>query len=131
MRKLTIRWQRLIDEKGETCPRCHETGEAVETIFNRLQKALSDLGFEVELAMDSLDSSTFEETPLESNRIWISGKSLEEWIGATVGKSQCCDACGDNQCRTISADGDTYESIPGDLILRAGLLAAAELLKSK
>ena len=131
MKKLTIRWQRLVDEKGETCPRCRDTGEAVEAVFNRLKQALSGLGFEVELAMETLDLSAFEDAPLESNRIWISGRSLEEWIGATVGKSQCCDACGDNECRTISADGNTHESIPGDLILRAGLLAAAELLRIK
>jgi len=70
----------------------------------------------------------FTKDPLQSNRIWIGEKSLEEWLGASVGKSPCCDVCGDAQCLTISL-GDTFEAIPEELIIRAALLAAAELFQ--
>jgi len=126
MKTLTIRWQRLLDENGQTCPRCHDTGDATLRAFAKLRKALAELGIEVQLQTDALGMPLFTKDPLQSNRIWIGQKSLEEWLGATVGQSPCCDACGDAQCRTIKL-ADTYEAIPEKLIIRATLLAAAEL----
>ena len=127
MQKLRIRWQRLVNETGQTCPRCGETGDTVETAFYKLRQSLAELNIEVELIKETLDFSIFTKDPLQSNRIWIGGKPLEEWIGATVGESQCCEVCGDSECRTISTDQNTFETIPENLIIRAGLLAAAEL----
>lgn len=127
MKKLTIKWQRLVNETGNTCPRCSDTGDTVETVFKKLEQSLSKLNIEVELIKETLDFSIFTKDPLQSNRIWIGGKPLEEWIGATVGKSQCCDVCGDAECRTISTDQNTFEAIPENLIIRACLMAAAEL----
>lgn len=127
MKKLTIRWQRLVIDTGETCPRCDDTGDALEIAFNKLKKSLSELNIEVELIKETLDFSIFIKDPLQSNRIWIGRKPLEEWIGANAGKSQCCDVCGGAECRTILTDQSTFESIPENLIVRACLLAAEEL----
>jgi len=127
MKTLTIRWQRLVNESGQTCTRCEETGDTVKTAFDKLKKTLAVLDIEVELEKETLDFLIFTKDPLQSNRIWIGGRPLEEWIGATVGKSQCCVVCGDSDCRTISTAQNTFEVIPEDLIIRAGLLAAAEL----
>lgn len=127
MKTLTIRWQRLVNESGQTCTRCGETGDTVKTAFDKLKKTLAELDIKVELEKETLDFSIFTKDPLQSNRIWIGGRPLEEWIGATVGKSTCCDVCGDSECRTISTGQNTFEAIPEDLIIRAGLLAAAEL----
>ena len=129
MKNLIIRWQRLINKAGQTCSRCTDTGQTVEAAFTKLKKSLYELGIEVELKKETLDFTIFTKDPLQSNRIWIEGKPLEEWIGATVGKSQCCDVCGDSECRTVSTDQDTFEVVPEDLIIKAGLLAAAELFK--
>ena len=129
MKQLVIRWQRLINESGQTCERCTDTGSTVENAYKKLKKSLVELGIEVELKKEILDFSIFIKDPLQSNRIWIAERPLEEWIGATVGKSQCCDVCGDSECRTISINQDTFENIPEDLIIKAGLLAAAELFK--
>jgi DNA repair exonuclease SbcCD ATPase subunit len=127
MKTLTIRWQRLINESGQTCERCGETGDSLKTAFNKLKKSLSELNIEVQLKEEALNFLIFTKDPLQSNRIWIGGKTLEEWVGGTVGKSQCCEVCGDSECRTILIGQDTFETIPEDLIIRAGLLAAAEL----
>ena len=129
MRKLEIRWQRLINSNGQTCTRCGETGNTVETAFIKLRQALAALDIEVELKQETLDFTLFAKDPLQSNLIWISGKPLEEWVEATVGKSQCCEVCGDLECRTVSTGQDTFEAIPEDMVIRAALLAAAELLK--
>jgi hypothetical protein len=125
MKTLIIRWQRLVNESGQTCERCTDTGSTVENAYKKLKKSLVELGIEVELKKEILDFSIFIKDPLQSNRIWIA----ERPIGATVGKSQCCNVCGDSECRTISINQDTFENIPENLIIKAGLLAAAELFK--
>jgi len=129
MKQLIIRWQRLVNESGQTCNRCSDTGSTVDKAYNKLKKSLAELGIEVELKKEVLGFSIFRKDPLQSNRIWIAERPLEEWVGATVGKSKCCDVCGESECRTISINQDTFENIPEDLIIKAGLLAAAELIK--
>ncbi len=66
--------------------------------------------------------------PSESNRIWIAGRPLEDWLDASVGKSTCCSACGGAECRTLEIGSATFETIPEELILKAALLAAAASL---
>lgn len=128
MRLLTIRWQRLVDENDRTCARCHKTGNAIETAFTKLKKSLSELDISVELKKEALDFSLFLKDPLQSNRIWIGGKPLEDLLGVSIGKSQCCEVCGNSNCRTLSTDKDIFEIIPENWIIRAGLIAAAELI---
>jgi hypothetical protein len=53
---------------------------------------------------------------------------MEDWLRGTVGKSPCCSVCGDSDCRTVEIQGAVFETIPERLIVKAGLLAAAELL---
>jgi len=130
MKALTIRWQRLIDESGQTCKRCKNTGKNIEAAYQKLQKALVELGMPVTLEKITIDYSTFNNDPLQSNQVWISGKPLEEWIGGTVSQSQCCDVCGDADCRTILIGSKTFETIPEKLIIRAGLLAASDLIEA-
>lgn len=128
MKILLIRWQRLTDAHGGTCPRCSNTGDAVVECVERLRLSLRPLGIDVQDERRELTAAEFSTNPLASNRIWIGGKSIEDWLGASVGQSACCDQCGDAECRTLGIDGVHHESVPAHLILRAGLLAAAELL---
>ncbi len=130
---LKITWQRLVDEKGQTCQRCGTTEKELQEAFQSLQKSLAPLGIKVTLEKKSLDHVTCAKDISQSNRIWIEDQSLEEWLGAKVGKSACgfcCAELGDQvQCRTVEVEGQVYETIPADLIIRAGLLAAADLYK--
>jgi len=129
MRELNIRWQRLVDATNQTCDRCGATGAAVVRAVEMLTRGFKELDVEVILKMEALDSATFAQAPLESNRIWIGGFLPEWWLSASSGKSQCCSACGDAECRTLTVDGKTYEAIPVELIIKAGLLAAARLFQ--
>ena len=70
----------------------------------------------------------FERDPSASNRIWIAGKPMEEWLEGNVGSSRCCSVCGESECRTIEVSGTTFEAIPERLILKAALLAASDLV---
>ena len=131
MKKLEIGWQRLVDEQGQTCGRCGTTETAVEEAVHKLSRSLNELGIEVVIVKKTLSPSAFLEAPLESNRIWIAGEPIEKWLSATYGQSKCCSACKDSECRTLIIDGKTYEAIPPELIVKAGLLAGAQMLHSE
>lgn len=127
MTKLTITWQRLIDSTGSTCPRCAGTHQQVQQAVDRLRAALEPLGVRPVLETREIDPATFLQQPDQSNRIWVGGRPLEDWLGARSGSSQCCDACGDAECRTLEIDGTSHEVVPEALLVRAGLIAASQL----
>ncbi len=128
MKALQIRWQRLVNDSGETCSRCGITEEAVQDATRTLKRSLEGLGVDVTLKMSRINNTDFEKAPLESNRIWVAHKPLEDWLSATTGQSQCSAACGDSDCRTIVVGGKAYEAITPEMIVKAGLLASAELI---
>ena len=80
MKTLIIRWQRLVNQAGKTCPRCSDTGVTVEAACNKLKKSLGELDIEVVLKKETLNFSIFTNDPLQSNRIWIGDKPLEKWL---------------------------------------------------
>ncbi|MFH0732883.1 MAG: DUF2703 domain-containing protein [Candidatus Omnitrophota bacterium] len=132
MKVLKIEWQRLVDEKGQTCQRCGSTEKEVKKAFQSLKQSLAPLEIKVTLEKKALDPSIFAKDVIQSNRILIGGRPLEEWLGAQVGKSPCefcCAELGDKaECRTVEVGGQIYETIPANLIVQAGLLAASELM---
>lgn len=97
--------------------------------WSRLSEVLRPLGIRPTLEERTLDNVAFEATPRESNRIWIADRPLEDWIGGNVGESRCCTVCGEHDCRTLELDGSTFEAIPEQLIVKAGLAAASTLLR--
>jgi hypothetical protein len=126
---LTLRWQRLVDASDNTCPRCSSTEQEVTKAFNHLRTSLAPVGIQVALQTERLDEATFLKAPLESNRIWINERPLEDWLAAQAASSACTGCCEGADCRTVSVDGATYEAIPAVLIVRAGFLAAGETLR--
>jgi hypothetical protein len=131
MKTLVIEWQRLLDDHKQTCPRCGATEQEAEKAVQKLNQLLEPSGIEARLVKKSLDPETFRNDVLQSNKILIAGKQMEEWLGARTGQSKCCETCGDAECRTVEYAGDTHEAIPADMIVRAGLTAAAYLFAIK
>ncbi len=125
---LKLKWQRLVDDKKRTCPRCSGTEGELDRAYLKLREALSPLGIKVVLEKKELTLEEFKANPLASNQLWIGDKTLEEWLGAMTGKSRCCDVCGDSECRTVEIRDQVYETIPASMIIKAGLMAAAEML---
>ena len=126
MKSLSIVWQRLVDSKGQTCDRCGATYKELKQAIKKLETSLEPLGIEPIIEIREIDSARFANDPSQSNRIWIDDKPLEEWLSAGVSSSRCCNVCGDSECRTIELDNEVFEAIPAELILKAGLLAAAK-----
>jgi len=131
---LTINWQRLVTEDGQTCDRCGGTQEELRKALGTLRESLRPLGIEVASVEERLTTEQCAADIIGSNRILIEGRSLEEWLGGEVGQSpceSCCTAIGEDvECRTVNVDGTTYELIPSELIVRAGLLAASQLMRA-
>ncbi|RMG26794.1 MAG: DUF2703 domain-containing protein [Armatimonadetes bacterium] len=128
MRSLRIVWQRLVDSGGQTCDRCDATHEGLRQAVAKLKEVLRPLDIEITLETREIDRDSFIADPSESNRVWIAGKPIEEWLGARVASSPCCSVCGDSECRTIELGHDVFEAIPSELILKAALIAASELV---
>ena len=120
--------QRLVSSDGKTCDRCDATHQAIERAVRTLKEVLRPLGIEPSLETREIGEEAFKANPSESNRIWIAGRPMEEWIGASVGSSRCCSVCGDSECRTTEVAGTTFEAIPEKLLLKAALIAAAYVL---
>ncbi len=128
MKTLNILWQRLVTPEGETCERCGGTQDAIVRAIPKLQEVLRPRGIEPVLETREIALDAFKGMPSESNRIWIAGRSIEDWLNASVGKSTCCSACGGAECRTLEVGTETFETIPEQLILQAALLAASQSL---
>jgi anti-sigma factor RsiW len=128
MKPLPIVWQRLVDASGKTCERCDATHQEMQRAVDKLRGALGPLGIEPTLEIREIDERVFKADPSASNRIWIAGRPMEQWLGASVGSSRCCSVCGDAECRTVEVEGMTFEAIPEALVVRAALLAASHLI---
>ncbi len=127
MKPLLILWQRLVSQ-GKTCDRCNATYQEITAAVEKLKQSLAPLGIEPTLQIRELDERTFKANPSESNRIWIAGKPMEEWVGARIGSSPCCSVCGTSECRTVEVEGTIFETVPEALFLQAAMRAVSELL---
>jgi hypothetical protein len=85
----------------------------------------------VVLEKRSVTQAEFKKNPSKENLIVIGDRSLEEWLQARTGQSACCGPCGDAECRTIETQGKIYETIPAELIIKAGLIAAGQIFNAK
>jgi hypothetical protein len=123
MKAIKIIWQRLVDEHGSTCERCGGTENELDKAVRFLQKSLAPAGVRFSVEKKAMDLQEVSHDPSQSNRLWIDGRPLEKWLGADVGQSPCCEPCQGFECRTLEVDGATHETIPAELIIKAGLLA--------
>ena len=126
MKQMPIVWKRLI-KGGETCTRCGNTGRELESAVAKLAASLRPLGIEPVLETQEIDEEAFKVNPSESNRVWIAGKPIEKWLDANIGMSRCCSVCGDSDCRTLEVGGRTYETIPEEQFIKAGLMAGSQM----
>ncbi len=128
MQTIRIVWQRLLSLQGQTCDRCAATELALQQAVATLQQVVAPLQMQVEFHAQAMTLEQFNQDPGASNRIWVADKPLETWLGVSIGASPCCSVCGDAQCRTLECNHQSYEAIPSHLIIKAGLLAAAQQL---
>jgi len=119
MKRLEIEWRHL-DEDGQTCDRCADTGEMVRTAYADLTKELEPKGWKVVLTETLLAGRDIP----ESNSIYLNGVAIEDLLPGTRKSESCCASCGEilgtpTLCRTLERDGKIFEAIPTDMIVEA------------
>ena len=138
---IEIAWQRYVDATGNTCDRCGATQAELSRAYEVLKQSFARENIDVVLNEKVLTADACAADMSQSNRIWVAGRPLEDWVGAEVGMSPCGGCCEDlasskankgsspeASCRTLAFDGKVYETIPSDLIVKAGFMAASEML---
>ena len=128
MRSLPLVWRQHVSPDGRTCDCCGATRQELERAVAVLQHALRPLGIEPHLETVEINEASFTANLAESNRLWIAGKPMEEWLDETVGSSHRGSVCGGSNCRTVEVNATTCEAIPERLILKAALIASSELI---
>jgi hypothetical protein len=98
----------------------------LEKALTKLRELLHPNGVRVILDKTEIDSKEFKRNPLDSNRIFISGRPMEFYPNARVGESPCCDIRIPHSYRTIEVDGKKYEVPISELIGKAALNAIKE-----
>jgi hypothetical protein len=137
---LTMAWHKGTDESGNICDLSVATAEAVGQASGELRQALAEHGIDVVVEEGTFSSAYTEEDGCLCNRVWIEGRTLDEWLGAKVVKMSCAGCPGlASGCTRAAASGGcsgrtslvyggkTYEVVPANLIVMAGLVAAADL----
>lgn len=138
---LEITWQRYVDDTGGTCDRCALTEAEIEKAYRILRESFAPENIEVVMKQKMLSADAAAADITQSNRVWVGGRALEDWLGAEVGTSLCGGCCGDlvcgeakagrhgqADCRTLIYENKVYEAVPADLIVRAGFMAASGML---
>ena len=115
---IEIYWARLLIDEN-TCPRCNETGQEIDSALKILQELGNTVGITIQTRKHAITLEEFNLNPSVSNQILINDEPLEVLLDAKVGMSRCCNECGDNDCRTLEVDGKSYEGIPKKLIIKA------------
>lgn len=129
MKILPIVWYRLV-KAGETCIRCKQTHQELEKALVKLKSSLLPLNVEVIFETKELTEEEFKVNPFKSNEVWIAGKPVEEWLGAQVKMTPCSSVCSGSSCRALEVGQQTYETVPEELFIKVGLMAASEIFTS-
>ena len=118
-----LKWQVVIDKDGKTCTHCGATEESLKKAMAMLEEE----GVKAELEVVKKTVDDFSKSCSESNLVWVNGMPLNEVLNAEVGSAKCSGVCtthkADAMCRTLVLDGKSFETIPPELIMKAGVMA--------
>ena len=119
MQTIVIEWLHL-EVGGATCERCGDTGQELRQAVERLQAECAPRGVEILFRETRLNPRQIN----QSNTILINGVPLEQILPQAHASTSCCPSCSDltgqaEQCRTLVHLGQTFETIPQDLVRQA------------
>jgi len=121
-KRLEIEWKHFAVGDA-TCERCGNTGEALKTTIEELQREFAPAGVKINLTETLLDKTRIA----ESNEIRMNGMLLEDLLAAGV-VSTDCPSCGtlageSTCCRAIEINNERFDDIPPEMIKKAAYLA--------
>ena len=121
-KRLEIEWKHFAVGDA-TCERCGNTGEALKTTVEELQREFAPAGLKINITETLLDKTRIA----ESNEIRMNGMLLEDLLAAGV-VSTDCPSCGtlageSTCCRAIEINNERFDDIPPEMIKKAAYLA--------
>ena len=121
--RVLVEVERLV-VAGETCERCGDTWTAAEEAVASVRSELARSGFSVDL----LERPLPPERIGDSNRVLVSGRPVEDWLGGAVSMTDC-PSCGElvgepSCCRSYEIGGVASEALSAEDIARAIRIAA-------
>jgi hypothetical protein len=138
VKTLTIAWHKVTEDDGTVCDLSTRTQQVVEQAAKDLRRTLAPNGIDV--AVETITPAKVEGSQCLCNRVLVQGRFVDEWLGADVVKAPCS-GCADRGACPKSAEsgsacagqtamayqGNTYEIVPANLLMMAGLIAAADM----
>lgn len=137
-RTLTIAWHKVSEDDGSICELSTATHKSVEQAFKELSQTLAPNGMKV--AVETLSPEKVEGSECLCNRVLIQGRFVDEWLGADLVKTACSGCPNQAGCAKSAGSGGgcggqyamihqgkTYSIVPANLIVMAGIIAAADL----
>ena len=129
MKTHTIEWKHL-DRSGRTCDRCHDTGKNLRAVVWKLNTSLRSRRVRFRLKETRLKPDRLA----ESNSILIDGQPLETFLPDTGVTTTECGSCAEllgqaTDCRALTKNGQTHETIPEEIIQEALSKAAGAKAK--
>jgi hypothetical protein len=123
-RTLVIRWQHAVCKNENPCERCVNTPLEIQQAYENLRESLAGLGIIV----------TMEEKKIKQHddHIYINDHDIIDLLKGERTKTECAN-CFDEKgnprtCNSLKLGDKTFEVIPAELIMKAGLMAASELI---
>jgi hypothetical protein len=139
---LTVAWHKILDEDGSVCDLSVDTEAVVKQACDELRRVLAPDG--VDVVVKTLSPAKEDGADCLCNRVLIQGRYVDEWLGAEVTKASCSGCpnqagCTEGTAPTVTCAGKThmtyrgktYEIIPSNFIVMAGMIAAADLTGEK
>ena len=123
-RTLVIRWQHAVCQNDNPCERCINTPIEIQRAFDDLKSSLAGLGITV----------TMEEKKIKDHddRLFINDHDVIDLLKGERTKTACANCFDDKgnprTCTSLKLGEDVFEVIPAELIIKAGLVAASELM---
>ena len=126
---MLVEVERLV-VAGETCDRCGDTWAAAETAVASVQAELAAIGLPVDLIERPLPPERIG----DSNRVLVSGRPVEDWLGGAVNMTDC-PSCGElvgepSCCRSYEIGGVASDALSAEDIARAIRIAAGLVPRS-
>jgi hypothetical protein len=135
---LTIAWHKVEEDDGTICDLSAATQQSVVQASEELRQALAPNG--VDIVVETLTPEKVEGAECLCNRVLIQGRFADEWLGAELARTSCSGCPNRGGCPKTAASGDqcggqtavvyqgkTYEILPANLVMMAGLIAAADM----
>jgi hypothetical protein len=132
---LTIAWHKVSDADGSICDLSTATEQSIEQASLELTRTLAPHGVKVEVK--TLTPEKVEGSTCLCNRVLIQGRYIDEWLDAEVVKAPCSGCPNQSGCAGSGSacagqtamvhQGITYNIVPANLIVMAGMVAAADL----